>query len=99
MAVINGKVIEVVSDSTVSVPALGALVLAANPKRYYALIVNTSNTPIWLGFGSQNAAGQGVYVAPGGFAYEIDRNNLYQKAIYAAHAGSGSKDLNVTEGS
>lgn len=49
-------------------------------------------------FGSQNATGNGIPISPGGFSYEIDANNLWRGAIYAAHAGTGNKNVAVFEG-
>jgi hypothetical protein len=76
---------------------VGALLLAANERRFYALIVNASNTDIWIMFGSQNAVSQGIFVAANGFSYEIDKANLWRGEIYGIHGGGGAKTVSVFE--
>lgn len=85
--------------ATLSVPTAGLLILAANPQRFYVEIINDSNTKIWIYFGSQNVAGQGIPIPANGFSYEIDRNNLWQGDIYAVHAiPASNKTVVVYEG-
>jgi len=86
-----------VSDSPVSVAATSTTVLAANEQRKYALIINTSNTDIWLRLGGTAVVGQGIFIARSGFAYEIDVNNLFVGQITAIHGGTGNKTLSVLE--
>lgn len=86
-----------VTDGSVNVAAASTLVLADNPQRKYALIINTSNTDVWLRLGSAAALNQGIFVARNGFAYEISANNLWTGEIYGIHGGSGLKLLSVLE--
>ena len=89
--------IKVNTATKIDVPNTGILVLAANTRRFFALIQNNSNTDIWIMFGSQGAVDQGILVPKNGFSYEIDRLNLWQGAVYAIHGGSGTKQVNVLD--
>lgn len=90
--------IKVNTFNTVSVPNTGILIMAANPRRFYALITNPSNTDIWLYFDSQGAVNQGIYLPRDGFSYEITRDNLWQGSIYAIHSAVSAKSVVVYEG-
>lgn len=83
--------------TTVSLSNVGALLLAENERRFYALIVNASNTDIWIMFGSQNAVEQGIFIAANGFSYEIDKANLWRGTIYGIHGGAGLKKVSIFE--
>ncbi len=84
----------VVNSSTAS----GA-VLAANTARRYALIVNDSDTNIYLKVGSAAVANQGIRLNANGGSYEMIAGiNLMTGAINSIHAGTGNKVLLVTEG-
>lgn len=74
--------------------------LGANANRLYALLVNDSDTTIYLKLGVAAAANQGIRLSANGGSYEMSKKagNLYTGAINAIHAGSGSKALLVTEG-
>jgi hypothetical protein len=92
---LNPFVTKLVYDARILVPSTagGILVLAANPRRLYALIVNESNVGIYLKLGSQpTSTTDGIYIAPNGFAYETDRGggNLFQGAIYAIRPSGGA---------
>ena len=93
----NFYAIRKIADAPISVAAASTLVLADNPHRKYALIINTSNTDVWLRLGSTAVVGQGIFVARGGFAYEIDIKNLFTGVINAIHGGAGLKVLSVLE--
>ncbi len=86
-----------VYDTPFSVTTSSQIVLAANEQRKYAIIINTSNTDVWLRLGSSAVVGQGIFVAKNGFAYEIDQNNLYVGNVYAIHDGAGLKVLSILE--
>lgn len=83
--------------TTVPVANTGTLILAANNRRFYAVIQNRSNTDIWIMFGSQNAVGEGIMIPANGFSYEIDRMNLWQGAVYAIHNAGANKSVNVLD--
>jgi hypothetical protein len=74
--------------------------VAAEADRKYLLLVNDSDTIIYLALGATAVASQGIRVAANGGAYEMSSpfGNLYTGAVHAIHAGSGSKALLVTEG-
>lgn len=89
--------IKVNTASSVDVPATGLLVLAANTRRFFAIIQNNSSTDIWIMFGAQGAVGEGIMIPKNGFSYEIDRLNLWQGAVYAIHGGVGNKRVNTVD--
>lgn len=84
--------------ATVSVPNTGAILLAANPRRQVATIMNPTMVNLWVYFGRQNIVGEGFFVAGGGFAYEIDHNNLWRGSVYGIQASGSPIDINTYEG-
>jgi hypothetical protein len=75
-------------------------VLAANSSRKYALIVNDSDTTIYLKLGSAAAVHEGIRINANGGYFEMGaaQGNLYTGAVNAVHDGVGDKTLLVTEG-
>lgn len=90
--------ISVPTFTTVAVPNTGSLILGENHRRFYVSITNPTTQDMWLMFGSQNAFGEGIYLPANGFAYEIDKNNMWPGDVYAIHNGVGLKNLAVFEG-
>jgi hypothetical protein len=86
--------------SAVAVTTSSTTVLAANPARLYALLVNDSDTTLYLALGDPAVAGRGIRLNAQGGAYEISQllGNLYTGVITAIHAGTGSKSILPTEG-
>lgn len=74
-------------------------VLAANANRQYVLLVNDSDTTIYVKFGSAAVVNEGIRIAAGG-SFEASKllGNLSTAAIHAIHGGSGNKTLLITEG-
>lgn len=90
-------VITTATPATVSVTTTSGTVLAANAARKDAVITNYGTVGCFLARGATAVAGQGIYLAPSGGAYNIDANNLYRGAITAITA-SGTASLSVSEG-
>jgi len=76
-------------------------ILVANPNRQYLLLINDSDTVIYLNLGGVSAANQGVRLNASGGSYEMSAQagNLYRGAVNASAAGgAANKLLLVTEG-
>lgn len=86
------------TNTGVDVGTQSTLVLAANPLRRYAAIVNDSDTDIYLSIGQAAQPHAGIRLNAQGGVYEINGTNLHGEAIYAVHAGTGLKRLCVVEG-
>lgn len=71
-------------------------VLASNPDRKSATIVNASDEVVYLQLGAAAVSGEGIYLAASGGAFNIDKNNLFTGAINGICA-SGGKVVTVTE--
>ena len=73
--------------------------LAANVNRLYALLVNDSDTAIYIKLGAAAVLNAGIRINANGGSYEISKKlgNLYTGAINAI-ASAASKNLIVTEG-
>ena len=87
---------------THTAPTIGATstaALAANANRLYALLVNDSDTPIYIKLGATAVANQGIRLNANGGSYELSEKegNLYTGAINAICASGGKKIL-VLEG-
>ena len=84
-------------SSAVNVTAAGVVALAANADRRGALLVNDSDTVMYLKLGAGPAVNAGIRLNANGGSYEINGANLYQGIITAIHGGAGNKVLLITE--
>ena len=66
--------------------------------RLYALIVNDSDTVIYLTLGGTAVLHQGIRLNANGGSYEINWTNLYTGSIYGIHGGTGDKVVTVVYG-
>ncbi len=73
-----------------------AKILAANPGRIYALLVNNGANAIYLGMGKPAEAGRGIPLLIAGSNYEINLTNPFLGEIHAISA-AGNPDLLVQE--
>ncbi len=75
-------------------------VLAANANRDYAILINDSDTVMYLNLGGTAAANTGIRIAASGGSYELGTHALnYRGAINAIHGGGAvNKVLLVSEG-
>ncbi len=89
-------VVTSVAETNPPVTATSSTILAANPNRKDALIINTGTVDIFLSRGGTAVAGRGIVLKAGGSAYEINGSNLYKGAINAIASSSAS--LLVSEG-
>jgi hypothetical protein len=87
------------TQTAVSVGATSTSVLAAKAGRKYALIINDSDSTIYLKIGSAAALNTGIRLNANGGSYEMyaAAGNLDTRAINAISSGAG-KTLLVTEG-
>jgi len=88
------------THSAVTVTSTTTQALAANANRKYVLLVNDSDTAIYIKLGAAAVANEGIRLNANGGSYEMSNlgGNLYAGAINAIHGGSGNKTLLVTEG-
>jgi len=90
---------DTVTNTAVSVADSSTTILSANDARKYALIVNDSDTTIYLALGAAAAVNRGIRINANGGAYEINWTNLFKGAIYGIHAAAGvTKNVTVVEG-
>lgn len=71
-------------------------VLAKNPARTYALLVNDGVDIIYLGMGISAVSGRGIRLNVSGGSYEINLVNPWHGEIYAV-AAAGTPDLLIQE--
>lgn len=71
--------------------------LAANDGRKWAQISNPNAVGLWLNFGAPAVIGSGPYVAPGGGAYVIDKDNLDLGAVNGIMASGGDVAVGTME--
>jgi hypothetical protein len=65
------NILKVITHATASVGAASTQIMAANDRRLYAEIINSSNEGMWLKLGEAAVVGEGIYLAPSGFAFTI----------------------------
>ncbi|MHB9134742.1 MAG: hypothetical protein ACYDBB_27040 [Armatimonadota bacterium] len=101
----NGRLTQVgyaaVTQAAVEVGATSTSVAAANADRKYLLLVNDSDTDIYVNLtGGAAALHAGVLLKPGGGFYEmtLGSGNVSTTAVRAIHEGVGAKVVLVTEG-
>lgn len=97
MAVENNHIKVIAVNASVSVGAGSTAILAANSRRLYAEIVNTSDTGIWINFGAAAAVGTGVYIAPAGFSFVIDNSFMWRGTVFGISAGAAGKVVAVLD--
>lgn len=86
-----------VTDTAVPVEVASTLVLAANVHRADAVIVNDSDTVIYLARGNAAVLNTGIRLNASGGSYEINLDNLFLGAVYAI-CSVADKVLTVSEG-
>lgn len=88
------------THTTLAVSTSTQAALAANAARRYALLINDSDTDIYIKFGAAAVANQGIRLNAAGGSHEmnITLGNLYLGAINAIHGGTGTKTLLILEG-
>ena len=84
---------------TANATTSSTLVVNPNESRQYLVLINSSDTDIWLAEGVAAVANYGIYLVAHGGAYEWAQiyGNLTGVGIYAIHAGSGNKVLSGIE--
>lgn len=70
-------------------------ILPPNPQRNYALMVNDSDTDIYLSLGGTAVVNKGIRVNSGGGNYEINSTNLYKGRITAISSAADKTLLSV----
>lgn len=82
-------------DLKLAVTGTQQRVLAENPSRVYALLVNDGANDCYLGMGIPAVVNRGIRINNGGGSYEINLTNLWKGAIYAV--GTGALSLLIQE--
>lgn len=81
-------------NDAVSVGGTSTALLAINPNRRHAVIVNDdASVVLYIALGAAAVAGSGIRLNPGGGSYLIDSTNLWTGAINGITAGGA---INVT---
>lgn len=93
----SGKVTLAHTIATIGVAS--GVALAANANRKYALLVNDSDSAIYIKIGAAAVLSEGIRLNAGGGSYEmsVGYGNLDTRVINAISSGAG-KVLLVTEG-
>jgi hypothetical protein len=83
--------------SSASPGTTSAVVLAADPKRRYAILCNTGNFDCFLAIGTPAVAGQGILLKSKGGAYELLAQNLTHAAV-SAITSADATTISIQEG-
>jgi hypothetical protein len=97
MSIAHGVVIASTSTNAMLVPTYSTTVLASNYARKYAIVVNVSDTDMWIRLGTGVTVNSGIPVAKNFGSYEIVDENLYVGAITAV-CSTINKTIVVVEG-
>lgn len=87
----------VTPDTAVVSNVASSVILAANDRRLYAVIVNASANGIYLGFGADAVVGEGVYIAPNGYGFEIDSDFMWRGSITAIAVAGAANTVSIME--
>lgn len=89
-----------VTHTAVNCAATSTQLVAASSSRRYLLIVNDSDTDIYIKLGATAVAHEGILLKAEGGAFESSPayDLLFMGAVNGIHAGSGNKVVLVTEG-
>lgn len=97
---VNSGIMPVPTHTAVTVTTNSGAALAANERRRYALLVNDSDTKMYIKLGATAVAAEGIPLAANGGSFELSmqQGNLWRGSINVIHGGTGNKVLLVTEG-
>lgn len=98
---LSGSDFTLITTCEASAPAVSdesGDVLAANPDRLSAVIVNPNDFDVCLRRGTPAVFGQGILLKANGGSYEINETNLYKGVITAIAESGKSGTLCVEEG-
>ena len=92
--------ITTITYSVLATTTSSQLALAVNTNRKYAMLINDSDTAIYVKIAATAVANEGIRLNPNGGAYEISSaiGNLHIGEINAIHGGTGTKNLLIVEG-
>lgn len=93
----GGVAITMGAPASVTVGVASTEIIAAEPTRRYAIIVNDSNEDMYLGIGAAAVMNAGIRLNKKGGAYEVNADNLTTQAINGITA-SGGNNATATEG-
>ena len=96
---INGS-LATVTHTVVNATTVSGAALAANVNRKYALLINDSDTVLYIKIGATAVVNQGIRLNANGGSYEISHavGNLNTGVVNVIHAGIGNKVILVAEG-
>lgn len=93
------NVLKVITHDSVSVGNGASVeILPANSRRLYAEIVNSSANGIWIKLGATAVVGEGIYLAPNGFSYEIKPDNMWRGAVNGIAVAGAANNVGTIEG-
>ncbi len=81
---------KIATAATVTAGVASATLLAANPRRRWAMICNSGANGVWLGFDGAAVVGTGIYVAPNGGSFVIEGENRWLGSITGITAAATS---------
>lgn len=87
-----------ITSTGIDVGTTSTQILAANDQRRFAVIVNDSDTPVYLALGQPAVLNAGIRINENGGIYEINWSNPFTGVINGIHGGTGTKRVTATEG-
>lgn len=91
--VFTGNKLSTLTSASSTVNSTSGLVMATSTTRQYLILVNDSDSIIYLSLNSPAVLGKGIRLNANGGSYEINSLNLITDAIYAI---SSANDKNLT---
>ncbi len=88
---------ELPRDYTTAVAVTSTEIIPPNKNRTMALLINDSDTPIYLALGIDAVLNRGIRLNALGGAFEINKTNLFKGRILAIHGGAATKVLLALE--
>jgi len=94
-----GKTISA-KHTAVNVTTKTTVIISANPSRKWLLLVNDSDTPIWVNLGAAAKIHEGIRINANGGSLELSsvHDCLYLDAVNGIHESTNNKVMLVTEG-
>lgn len=91
------EVITYAAPATINVGVATTQIIAANTLRRHLIIVNDSDTTIFLGVGAPAVLASGIRINAAGGVFTMDRMNLATEAVNGIHGGVGNKAVTINE--
>jgi hypothetical protein len=85
-------------QTTKSLTTASQKLLDKNDRRKSAIITNSSDVGVWIKLGATAVIGEGFYIGPNGWSFELGPDLMWTGEVYGIAASGTGKVVGVFEG-